>query len=276
MLLLNTGQRPRLRLRGRMARQPFPADVELAYFANVRSLLVRLHDDVRARLYTRMPAIVAEARRIHGHRDSPSDDARRIVAGLRVSADGIFTDEKLFNLAGNIGARTSEANKRSLGRQLKNALGVEIPLNDRNIGERLREFTTENVSLVTSIPREYLGQLEKEIVSSLSSGERWEEMAKSLEERFGVAESRAQLIARDQVGKFFGAVNQARQENLGISRYRWRGVMDNRERDEHVLREGEIFSWDDAPEDGHPGEPINCRCGADPVLEDVLAELEAA
>jgi len=46
----------------------------------------------------------------------------------------------------------------------------------------------------------------------------------------------------------------------------WRGILDARERPEHVAREGKEFSWKNPPDDGHPGEPINCRCTAEPVL----------
>ena len=68
-------------------------------------------------------------------------------------------------------------------------------------------------------------------------------------------------------------MTQARQMKLGIERYRWRTAGDTRVRTEHAMREGQIFSWDRPPPDGHPGQPINCRCYAEPVIEDVLKGL---
>jgi SPP1 gp7 family putative phage head morphogenesis protein len=95
-----------------------------------------------------------------------------------------------------------------------------------------------------------------------------------------VAESRAKLIARDQVGKLFGAIQEARQVGLGIDRYTWRTSNDNRVRDTHEKREGESYSWNDPPGDlsdpgdgGHPGFPINCRCWAEPDLTAILENL---
>jgi uncharacterized protein with gpF-like domain len=44
-----------------------------------------------------------------------------------------------------------------------------------------------------------------------------------------------------------------------------------------LIAKGEEFQWDDPPAeddtDGHPGDPINCRCWAEPNLAAVLDEL---
>jgi len=47
--------------------------------------------------------------------------------------------------------------------------------------------------------------------------------------------------------------------------YVWRTVGDDKVRGEHAQRAGQRFSWDDAPDGGHPGEDYNCRCWAEPV-----------
>jgi uncharacterized protein with gpF-like domain len=44
-------------------------------------------------------------------------------------------------------------------------------------------------------------------------------------------------------------------------------------RDAHFDREGRTFTWADPPDDGHPGEAINCRCQAEPDLEGLLEEI---
>lgn len=84
---------------------------------------------------------------------------------------------------------------------------------------------------------------------------------------FVSAEKHAELIARDQLQKLHARINQARQTAAGVTKYRWRGEMDNRERESHVQLEGQIFSWDDPPDDGHPGTPIACRCTAEAVID---------
>ena len=95
-----------------------------------------------------------------------------------------------------------------------------------------------------------------------------------IEARFDVSESRAALIARDQVGKFYGALNRARQEDLGLTHFVWRTANDERVRPEHVRLDGQRFSWSKLPAEGYPGQPINCRCNADPDVESLLDSLD--
>ena len=37
--------------------------------------------------------------------------------------------------------------------------------------------------------------------------------------------------------------------------------------------DGTTQRWDDPPSEGHPGEPINCRCVAEPVLSSLFEDL---
>ncbi len=75
------------------------------------------------------------------------------------------------------------------------------------------------------------------------------------------------------------AFNEARQTEAGISMYDWQGIGDERERRSHRAMEGERCRWDAPPlvdgEHVHPGEAIQCRCGARPVFV-VLEQAEAA
>ncbi|MFO1089568.1 MAG: minor capsid protein [Hyphomicrobiales bacterium] len=49
-------------------------------------------------------------------------------------------------------------------------------------------------------------------------------------------------------------------------RYVWRTVRDERVRLTHRANEGHMFSWNDPPPTGHPGEQPNCRCWAEPYV----------
>lgn len=275
------------------ARQQPPKTIELAYLRFMLQVLDVAKNLVRRELIEPLPRLVAAGKLddYEWHRashendeerlrelertDSP-DEVRRRAAGLRVSFDrGVVPDARLEQSIRDFGQRTADYQGSQLQRQIRTAMGIEVPLSDPRYGERLRNWTTENVGLIKSIPGDMLDEVERELVRGVNDGTRWEVLASRIEQRFGVAERRAALIARDQVGKFYGSVQRARQTNLGIKRYIWRTSRDERVRPEHVEREGEIFEWADPPEDGHPGQPINCRCTAEPILEDLLDELEA-
>jgi len=138
-------------------------------------------------------------------------------------------------------------------------------------------FVRENMQLVRSLTGRALQQCSSVVERGLAEGLRHEEIAAQLQDRLGVAEARAALIARDQANKLNGRLTQARQQRLGVSRYRWSTSQDERVRKSHALLNGTIQRWDDPPfVDGayqNPGSPIQCRCGAIAIVDDVFAEL---
>jgi SPP1 gp7 family putative phage head morphogenesis protein len=56
--------------------------------------------------------------------------------------------------------------------------------------------------------------------------------------------------------------------------YIWRTRRDGKVRSAHAEREGQIFSWGDQPEGGHPGEGYNCRCTAEPYFPEISEYIE--
>ena len=134
-------------------------------------------------------------------------------------------------------------------------------------------WTRANAGLIRSMARDHLDSVAEAVDDTVRHGRRASLLAETLRERTGISARKAKLIARDQIASLQGQVTQARQTKLGIERYRWRTAGDTRVRTEHAMREGQIFSWDRPPPDGHPGQPINCRCYAEPVIEDVLKGL---
>lgn len=48
--------------------------------------------------------------------------------------------------------------------------------------------------------------------------------------------------------------------------YVWRTRGDNKVRATHAVNNGRIFSWDNPPPTGHPGENYGCRCTAEPYV----------
>jgi len=53
---------------------------------------------------------------------------------------------------------------------------------------------------------------------------------------------------------------------MGVEKFIWRTANDERVRPEHSARDGNTYTWANAPEGG-PGAPINCRCFAEPVFD---------
>jgi uncharacterized protein with gpF-like domain len=125
-------------------------------------------------------------------------------------------------------------------------------------------------------------------------------LLKELRRLTNMSLNRASLIAVDQAHKINASLNQLRSEELGSISYIWRTADDERVRGNpsgkypnvpksrnHFLRDDKEFLWKpwggsektrpvnasgkkipDPPKEGNPGEPINCRCIAEPVFRD--------
>jgi SPP1 gp7 family putative phage head morphogenesis protein len=250
-----------------------PNAVRIAYFGAIVDAIGRARTLVRERLVSRLPAFAAEAalERMDGlRRDAWAQSLNDLLDSLSDAWFAEWPNERLRRLAEVFGERTSDFQREQLAKQMKATLGIDVVRYEPWLRPKIATFTGENVALIKSVASDFFGDLEKRLVAGLRSGQRWEALADEIEERYGVTESRAKLVARDQVGKLYGDLNRTRQTQLGVSKYRWRTMRDNRVRDGHELREGEEYSWDEPPEDGHPGEPINCRCNAEPVLDELL------
>ncbi|WP_265340329.1 phage minor head protein, partial [Salmonella enterica] len=78
------------------------------------------------------------------------------------------------------------------------------------------------------------------------------------------AKSRADLIARTELGRATGALDQARALSIGSNGYIWRTAEDGDVRHSHREMEGKFVEWGRPPTldgmTGHAGELPNCRC----------------
>ncbi|GBF05854.1 head morphogenesis protein [Deinococcus aerius] len=118
--------------------------------------------------------------------------------------------------------------------------------------------------------REFWGgeppQLRKEVQAAirdgLERGQGIDQITRRIRDRASVSRSRATLIARNEVGNAAGFAMRESQKEAGCTHYIWRSASDDRVRPEHKARNGKVFAWNKPPADGHPGEPINCRCVA--------------
>jgi len=130
-----------------------------------------------------------------------------------------------------------------------------------------------NVSLIKSIPHEYLKNVEGAVMRSVQTGRDLGQLSKELQKKFGVSKSRAALISRDQNNKATSAFQRSRQQELGITEAVWMhshaGEVPRRT---HLAMNGKKYNvsegmWDD-DEQAYvwPGQLINCRCTSKSVV----------
>lgn len=165
-------------------------------------------------------------------------------------------------LATQIVLKQKKASDKQIGEMLYKSTGLDFTglMRDEDLQDAVDSAVAANVSLIQSIPKQYLDKVEAAVLDGIQTGKRSDEIKKSILEIGHSTDSRAKLIAVDQLGKINGRLAQIRQQKLGITHYTWSTSYDERVRHTHRLRNGLIFAWNDPPSDGHPGIPIRCRC----------------
>lgn len=151
---------------------------------------------------------------------------------------------------------------------VEKAFGVNIErfLEDRaDLAQAMKQAVRANVSLIKSIPEQYLDLVEKAVSEHWTVGTRWETLAARIAEIGHMTDRRAELIARDQTAKLGSAFEQIRHPQLGIEQYEWSDSHDKRVRHSHHELDGHVIRYDAPPyvdgEYAHAGEPVNCFPG---------------
>jgi SPP1 gp7 family putative phage head morphogenesis protein len=187
---------------------------------------------------------------------------------MRRNFDGIGKQAEIISRA--FVEDSDAVNKRRFYNAIEEGIGVNLQsiVTNENLEDVLVATTRENVSLIKSIPEEYFKNIESIVFSNTTQGRSATSMIKQIQKQGKTTVKRAKLIARDQSSKLNSALNQKRQTNLGIEEYIWRTSGDSRVRHNHADKNGKIFRWDTPPADtGHPGQDIQCRCVAQPIIK---------
>jgi SPP1 gp7 family putative phage head morphogenesis protein len=276
-----TGRRLRRR---RVPRAQEPRSQRQQYTAELLTIARQAAGIIKAVLLPELPRIVAEAdKRRTDARFDAADMIERVIGDVRFQYGRVFTGEHAKAIANKTANAVNRFNREDVNRQVKAVLGVELG-SEPAIAARIPAFVRDNVKLIKSIPEKLLSDVDDIVSRGFRRGDRYEAMAEEITSRFDVTESRAKLIARDQIGSLNGELTKVRQESLGATTYVWRTARDERVRGNpggkypdadpsHWDREGQVFSWADPPEDGHPGSAINCRCSSELNTEDLLDDL---
>lgn len=165
---------------------------------------------------------------------------------------------------------------QNVWREYANFLGVNLrqEIYQAPIGEVMRDLMNEQVRLITSLPLDAATRVHELAIGSLYEGARASEIADEIMRTGEVTRSRANLIARTEVGRAATTLTQARAQYVGSSGYIWRTAHDSDVRPVHRELDGTFHKWNDPPvaeRSGmkyHAGAGPNCRCYCEPVLPD--------
>jgi uncharacterized protein with gpF-like domain len=161
------------------------------------------------------------------------------------------------------------------------------------LGEALRMALQQQYDAILTLPNGMLEKIHDLIIGeggTLFSATRSDVLADRLTELGDYSKQRANLIARTETARVAGTLTQVRAQHIGSEEYIWRNVGDARvrpalslspatfaqlntlEKGSHRKLGGTTQRWDSPPVvapngvRAHPGQWINCRCFAEPVI----------
>jgi len=256
------------------SRGNFPLMIERRYERDLVRTVNQAHDLVKETLFPQLESILREARAEDPRFDSYVDSFVAIIAGIKLAFGQKVKPIDLERGAQDSAQDVEQANKAIFERQFSQVLGVKPFLTESWLAAEMSNYVEQNVTLIKSVHEEYFKNIEFEVLNGVQTGRNTKDIAKAISKRTGASKKRARLIARDQVGKLNSNLASRRAAEVGVKKFRWSTSGDERVRSSHQALNNKIFTYKDgASVDGDsnvlPGQPINCRCVAIPILSTI-------
>lgn len=204
--------------------------------------------------------------------------------GQRVIGDvDSATFERIKRLGEQLGLIAIDAIERILGLEAirhtkqfmtsaKKVLGIDLNsvVDASDLRAALETMATRNAGLIKGLSDDVIRRVQTTVTNAVLNGIPASELRKTLTADFQFGDKRAKLIARDQIAKTTSDLNRLRHQQAGISEYVWRTSKDERVRPRHVKCDGKTFKYGQptlAEQGLPPGQPIQCRCVAQAIVE---------
>jgi SPP1 gp7 family putative phage head morphogenesis protein len=281
----------------------YPWATERHYAAAIRAWMRPMVEYVHQYIKNNQEAILrGDSATLVRQDATPGGSWRRMVASLNgwyktyipeLDDSGTRTSPPVILMGlGNIAETMNDFNEKQWEKAAKAELGVEFPMYEDWWPETKKFWQEQNYGLIRKMSGDYISMINQSAEKAVLSGWSPAQLAKEISRIDGnMKSSRANLIARDQIGKLNGQVTQARMASAGLDMYIWSTSGDERVRSSHAELDGKLCRWDDAlvySEDGgktwkprtasmtdvHPGEDIQCRCTALSYWDELVGEVD--
>lgn len=273
----------------RMPRYRYTRGPELEYQRAVRAEFDRMQRKVDQEF---VPALLASVGLHDAKDDKPGIGAGPMIDAARNNAFRIGMGiARMHEAAIKAAEKIDRSNRSQVYGGIERVTGVRLQLPETWKPRMLRDWATENAKLVNNASGRFRKKLVDAVTQGVLAGRTPEKIAAQIRAQYvngpeaAKTERKLNQIVRDQTAKLHGRMTKERHLELGIKRYTWVSERDERVRETHSERDGEVFEYGKRIQpqlaakglkidqlDGHPSEPPNCRCHTEPVLSDLIAE----
>jgi len=194
---------------------------------------------------------------------------------------------------GKIADSVFDFNEGQYEKGAKSIFGVEFPVGEEWWPDARDTWANTNYQIIRSDMQKYISDINRLTEQAVTTGatvKSLREQIRKLDDK--ISKSRADFIARDQIGKLNGQITQMRMESIGLTMYVWETAGDERVRSTHRPMDGALCRWDDSTvlstDEGktwqarpmgavqlHPGMDYQCRCTATAFYQELVGEADS-
>lgn len=196
-----------------------------------------------------------------------------------------FSQKRINKLTKKLYQNASDYNKTRFVNTVDNKIGIDL---EQVFATGLNTFvnakTIQSTDMIEKLRDETIAAYKTNTLRRMSAGSSLEDLYKQVREQTKVQTKKADLIARNELKMFNAELSKKRSQNVGIKKAIWRTAQDERVRGNpgglYPNAKCKHYNWDGqeyeigkgilCTNDGkyyEPGEAINCRCVAIPVVE---------
>ena len=165
--------------------------------------------------------------------------------------------------------RVKNYHAKKLVSTFRSALGIDIRsvLTEPSIEAFMHTRINASVDLIKTIPTRAHVRLKARLKEELKHRpfDR-KSLSQMLNKEYNSSGYNLRRLTRDQTNKAVGGLTEIRHGQLGLQKYVWRNVSDEKVRESHREYGGQTFDWNKPPEEGNPGWPIQCFAGSTRIL----------
>lgn len=192
---------------------------------------------------------------------------------------GIASDPGLHAAAKAMVARTGKEFQADYG----DALGVSTT--SQGAQDRLARMYVDSLTPpIKDFSKRMVAEIREIVADNARQGYRFDNLVDKIQGRYGVTQSKAEFLARQETSLFVSKARAERFADAGVREYVWDTAGDADVRTGHKALDGRTFgfrtkapaSFMSCGEPCNPGEDFNCRCVARPIVPAPFKEMAYA
>ena len=272
----------------KIPREFYPTATERRYAKQARAWFNDMVDFVNFTLDAKLQGWIDEYNGIV-KKDAYTNELETFENDYEKEFERVMPESGTKNYITNTGYDVSDYQENQWQKQVAAVLGTSFLVSEPWETEVVKNWANTNYGLFKKLSREHISKINFAVSNGIQTSQSINDIKREVRKiNKNISGPRAQLIARDQVGKLRGLLAKRRQNEVGVDMYIWITAGDERVRKTHRSLDGKICQWEDSTvysEDGidfrgrtggmtkaEPGQDVRCFLGETSFVSNILAK----